>query len=394
MPNKSKKYLFILLFTMLYSQNCIAQNQQKVLNRAISVSKKSESIRNYIKYTAVKYNISYTYRSDMPDLNIRKSIDCENMSLKDFLTQLFRNTNMNYICYNEQIILTQKNKVSAVKTMKGQVLDAESKLPIPYAGILILPTEEAVIADYSGRFELQYNSRAKDSIRIAALGYNSRTVSPQKYSKSVNPIFLKRKTYPLENINIKATDYFTKKSGNAGLIAFGSVYIDTHGQQAALFIENPESARGKVKSVSFKLSGKGNISAPFRLRIYAADSTGYKPGKDLMHDVIILRPQNAGWFTAEISQYRITAPAEGFFVAIQGVYPPDFESRYQENEFTELNKEPELKDLIYGQMLAYNLKRKNKTWHYSLSHRWFQTDKNRFNIMIKAKIRYNKLNIK
>lgn len=391
MPTDSGIKKFNLLIIIMLISVCYTQGQQKVLSKRITVSKKNISIRNIIKYTADKYEISYTFRSDMTDLNIKKDINLKEQTVRVFLTELLKGTKLRYICYSNQIILTESHKPNKNQIFKGQIFDSETKQTIAYTGILFLKSGEGLITDYSGRFELQYKKDQTDSIRISSLSYEAKTIALKDLRNHKTKIFLTKKFYKINRVEVNASDFFSVRSGNKGFMATGSVYIDTHGQQAALFVENPKLKEGIVKSVSFRLSGKGNVSAPFRIRIYSPDSSLTKPHKDLLRDIIVVRPEGSGWFTAELSQYRIVAPPQGFFVAMEGIYPPDFNAQFQEQDFKELNKkEADINNLAYGQRLSYNIKHKNRTWHYSLSHRWFQTNKNRFNVMIKAKIRYNK----
>jgi len=93
----------------------------------------------------------------------------------------------------------------------------------------------------------------------------------------------------------------------------------------------------------------------------------------------------SGWFRVDLSDYDITVPKEGFFVAIEGVYPnlDSQEMKTQKSSFPNT--------ISYGQRLGYNKKRGKNTWHYSLTHTWFQvTDKN-YNVMISAEILTRKI---
>ena len=233
-------------------------------------------------------------------------------------------------------------------------------------------------------------------MRIIKCGYNG---------NGFHKIFLNRKTYELDPVELNPAAYKTKRLGNFGSWVRGSMYIDTHGQQTALFIENEEKREGYVMAVQYFLSKKGNTDAPFRVRIYSADPTTGKPGKDLLPHMLVVKPEHEnGWFTVDVSEFNIRIPEKGFFVAIEGVFPNEYESYVQNSGFVELSEfesefydEPDGSDFIsesvsYGQRLAYCRKRQNNTWHYSLSHTWFQVEKRHYSAMIGAIIEFEKIN--
>jgi len=199
-------------------------------------------------------------------------------------------------------------------------------------------------------------------------------------------VYLKRKFFVIPEIPVKAKDFKKQKLGNTKRFSFGSMYIDTHGQQTALFIKNKRNIEGRLLSVKYFLSRKGNTYSPFRVRIYAKNKKTGGPGIDLIKEIIIVKPNiKSGWFRVDLSDYDITVPKEGFFVAIEGVYPnlDSQEMKTQKSSFPNT--------ISYGQRLGYNKKRGKNTWHYSLTHTWFQvTDKN-YNVMISAEILTRKI---
>jgi hypothetical protein len=93
--------------------------------------------------------------------------------------------------------------------------------------------------------------------------------------------------------------------------------------EEAMFMVGSAGHVSSLKSVGFYLGkggnifvkGHGDVTAPFRICVYAADSNGM-PGKELTNDVIIAAAKkNNAWLDIDVSGYQIETPENGFFVA-------------------------------------------------------------------------------
>lgn len=386
------KKLFAVLIINLIVYNT-TNSQTEVLEKRISLHCTDMAISEIIQQISKAENIRFSY-GQLQDMKKRKSIYFKEGKLKFILSKLFTETNIKYLAFSDQVILVESEKVPLLKILKGYIVDFETKEPIPYATIMYSNTGDGVIADYHGKFELEFDRQHVDTLKFASLGFQSKKLATHKIlDKNVIKIGLKKDLIVIPKVSVKGSDYYDLTAGNAGFTCFGALYMDTHGQEVALYIKNKKKAEGKIESLFFKLSSKGNIDAPFRIRIYKADSKG-KPGKGLLKDILVVKPNTKkSWFEVDISSYDISFPQEGFFVSMGGVFPNDFNFYFGNQDFDNLSEDrsPEdLNDLSYGQRLCYNLKGKNHTWHKSLSHQWFQLNKQRFNVMIKTKVVYKK----
>ena len=149
--------------------------------------------------------------------------------------------------------------------------------------------------------------------------------------------------------------------------------------------------------VSYYLSSKGNTNAPFRVRIYECDSVTGRPGDDMLPEIVVVKPnQGKGLFAINISKYNLKVPKNGFFVAMEGIFPDDYDVYYEGTGFSYKsgnndsdNEDFTDADLQYGQQLGYTHGSVNNTWHYAVDRTWFQLKKGHFNVMISAGIRVN-----
>ncbi len=380
-------FIFITVFRIPVN------SQTDLLERRISVHCSELTIKEIIHNISNQDKIRFSY-TNLKDLNKRKSIYFKNAKVKFVLARLFEDTDIRYMAFSDQIILMETKKFPQKKFISGYIVETETNLPIPYATIMYLKSGEGLISDYKGRFELELNINTADTLKFTSLSYSSKKISVNKIiNKNAIKISLNKKIYPIPEVNIKASDYSELFLGNGGYTYIGALYLDTHGQEVALLIENKKKIKGKIKELHFRLSPKGNTEAPFRIRIFEKDSTG-RPGKDILKDILVVKPETKKlWYTVNITDYDIFLPEEGMFISMGGVFPNDYNFYFEDSDFDNISSEDvprNTEKLSYGQRICYNKKSKNNTWHYSLSRKWFQIDKKRFNVMIRAKINYKK----
>lgn len=345
--------------------------------------------------------IYFTYFSTLSSLDTKITCDFQNVPLRIALNQIFKGTNITYQFYNKNIILKEvNNRVQKEYYLKGTILDSKSKEPVSYAAIQIKNTTKGVIADQHGEFKMAVSSKNQnDTIWITSMGFESVFLSTGMLSqKGTHKIYLTPKTYPIPPLDFMGEKKVTKEIGNTGIMKWGSLYMDTHGQQTAVFIENKRRIKGILKSVNYYLSGKGNTEAPFRIRVYAIDSVTGKPGVDLLPEIVVVKPnQGRGWFKVNLTKYEIKIPVYGLFIAMEGVYPNEEYEYYNDDGFDDISDgiDTDVSNTItYGQRLGYNKNGTNITWHYSLDQEWFQIDKKNFNVMISADILTDKSRIR
>ncbi len=371
---------------------------QSLLDKMVTVNFQNIPIEAAIEEISNKEGISFAYTSSiLPNGSI--NYKAENASLHKVLNDIFINTNVRFIVYAGQIILQKSPPLPLKIHLTGEIIDGDTQLPIPYSTIEKKGKGEGSVADQYGRFFMELTrEEIKDTLIISSMGYKKIEIIAQSLSENgYHKVYLQPKTFLLPTIDVKPAKYKSIRTGNRGNLVRGSLYIDTYGQQTAIFIENNKNLKGKITEVQFFLSRKGNTGAPFRIRVYRPDSIN-KPGKDLLPHMVVVKPNGIrnGWFSVDVSEFDIDLPEDGFFVGIQGVFPNEYEHLiYSEfldlaNQTLELEdideSEIDLESVSYGQRLGYCRKPQNNTWHYSLSRTWFQLSKRHYGAMIGATI--------
>jgi len=386
------KYFIISIFSCLISQ--FGLSAQSILSKKLSLDFENKKIEEILSHLQNTEGICFSYSKNIIRLDQKVTIHAKNTHLDKVLNEIFKETEIMYKFKSGIIILQRKpqniDKILITGTIKS-LIDME---PLEFVGVQLNKAGKGTITDKKGNFSILINKEElQDSLVVSSLGYEKASFPVVGFMRnSEHVVYLKQRIINLKEVEIKASDFKFYSIGNHKIISFGSIYIDTQGQQTALFIKNKKHKNGTISSVSYYLSKKGNTGSPFRVRIYERDSISLKPGRDLLKEVIIAQPNiDGGWFKIDISQFNIEAPEYGFFVGIEGISPNDFTNEV--SDFVDItesidNKVPNT--ISYGQKLGYSNKNGEDTWHYSLAHTWFQLEEQNYNVMISAEIQTKK----
>ncbi|WP_291527901.1 carboxypeptidase-like regulatory domain-containing protein [Bacteroides sp. UBA939] len=374
--------------------------QHTALEKRISVALNAVPMEESIERIAEAANIHVSYSSDLLSGCTSVTLHAQNELLLTVLNQLLAPYKISYTIHSGQLILFPKRTMVVKEyTLKGNIYEEATQEPIAYATLQIKGKSKGVVADHKGFFELNLTEmELADSLTASCVGYERRTfLAKSLVSNSGTTIGLKEKLVNIEAVTVTEAKLRKKNKsiGNRNWLTAGSIYLDTHGQQIALYIENDKQVNGYIRKVSYHLSDKGNVEAPFRVRVLTADSLNQSPGKDLLPEILVVQPpqDTDGWYDVDLSEYRIRIPSTGFFVGMQGVFPNDYSFYAGDAGFIEIGKrQPENKDdfmpksIHYGQRVSYSDKKGRNTWHYSLSHQWFQMERHNYNVKISAEI--------
>lgn len=359
------------------------------------------SIPETIEYLGKITGLRFAYTSLSIDNNVKIDITFENLSLTELLKLFHKKTGLRACITGNQVLLRKEKYPEEMYHISGKVVEEDSLTPVPYATIYFSGLQTGMISDINGDFDCRLSDDyADDTLVFSFMGYESKRILLKDFLKLEDRVIvLKKRIFKIPEVHISSRDFKVISIGNMKNFPSGSLYMDTHGQQAALMIENDKDVCGKIVSVNYYLSSKGNTDAPFRVRLYLVDSVTGGPGNDMVPDILVVKPDiQRGWYSVDVRKYNLMIPEDGFFIAMEGIFPNDYDYYVGTADFVDLtagdqSAEDDIPTTItYGQRLGYtrNRKNKNNTWHYSLSHTWFRLDKQPFGIMISADIQIRK----
>ena len=270
--------------------------------------------------------------------------------------------------------------------IKGVIVDKDTKEPLPFTSIGLKNEQIGALSNEHGQFIVPAPTKnATDSLIVVALGYARRAVLVKRGAAVPNiTIEVPKRAVELGNVTVRGG-----KVKNLGLGAKSNdpgegMIQGLPGSQYAFFVKNDKKKKlGNVRTVSFYIGENGFPREPFRVRIYKADGNYNAPNTDLLtENVVVSAPQGGQWYTVDLTPYNITAPEDGFFVAMEWVVSGDkfFATNFMD-DYTP-----------YGQIMRPTFEfKESRTWNYSMGKGWsLITAANsqglRYNAMIKAEV--------
>jgi hypothetical protein len=206
--------------------------------------------------------------------------------------------------------------------LKGTILDSRTNQPVAAATVNIAKKNLFYPADNNGKFNFNIDKIANtDTISFSCLGYQTKKVIAKDVLNN-DIVKLSPAVTVLKEVKIgyKTSEITTVGSKMKSEDSWSTVYPNF---EQAMFMEGTKNLKGTIQKVSFylgngyvlKFNEKGDVTAPFRLKLYAVDTDG-TPGKELTKDIIIVSAKkNNSWFDVDMSAYHIENPDSGFFVA-------------------------------------------------------------------------------
>lgn len=221
---------------------------------------------------------------------------------------------------------------SQSKTAKGFVYDEESKQPIPYVNISIIESSNGTSSDDDGSFELTISETDfNKQVHVSSLGYKDSIISVEKLIKS-DKIFLKAKIEQLNEVVISKKfeeKFLIINSFKKNKIRGNSFVTGKNPWIIALFFPYKEeySETTNLNSIKIHIDNKSFFSpkpfpSKFRVRLFSLGNDEL-PGNDMISENIIVETKiKQKIVDLDISEYNLTFPKEGFFIALEWLYIP------------------------------------------------------------------------
>ncbi|MES2274601.1 MAG: carboxypeptidase-like regulatory domain-containing protein [Bacteroidota bacterium] len=205
--------------------------------------------------------------------------------------------------------------------LHGSVVDAQSGKPITAATIGIVAKNFFYPANDEGKFNIpNHPAIATDTISISSVGYHTHKILARDITAGIT-IKLTPYVTALNEVKIAYKKPVIVKAGSK-VKSYFSITSILPASEVAMFMSGSAHVQGIIQTAEFYLregnifaKDKGDVTAPFRVKIYGVGADG-KPGKELTTDIIIVSAKKKNeWFAVDISRYRIENPDSGFFVS-------------------------------------------------------------------------------
>jgi TonB-linked SusC/RagA family outer membrane protein len=165
-------YLFILFFLVtsadIFSQTSILEKKVKIDNLEGPVSA-------ILKEIGDKGGFTFSYGQDIPRDRF-VALKNSKQTVGQFLDEIFKKE-IYCVEYGNKLIIIQKPIMPEVYTVRGKVIDTETKEPLPGVTVCIPGTKPLIgtVSDQKGYFQINVLSGG-DIIQLSCIGYESKAI--------------------------------------------------------------------------------------------------------------------------------------------------------------------------------------------------------------------------
>lgn len=220
------------------------------------------------------------------------------------------------ICFNIQFGICQVDLV-------GQVIDADTKEPLPYVNIGLVNQNIGTVTDEAGYFVLEVpgNGFSDATLRFSMIGYEPQDFRLQEYrDQKTLSIPLKEKATALEEmvLTTKRNKYQTKILGNktTSQLIYAAFTTNKLGNEMGFLVRGRKNPMILKK---FNVSLVENDYGPIRFRLNFYDLKDGLPNETLLNENIIVETDiQSGIVSKDLTPYEIVIDQD-FFVAIEWI---------------------------------------------------------------------------
>lgn len=192
-----KNILRLSILFLFFSKGILfAQDFEKKIN----VYFQNAPLTTVLKFISEKNSVYFVY-----DQNIvtDKIISCsfQNKPLNFVLNKILIGTGLK-IGYQEDNLITLIEAEPVEYDISGQIIDAESKEPLPFANVIIEKDNLAAVTDKNGNFSFVNLKKCSINLKIKYLGYYAKNLKIDCQKQSKIKIELKRSPFIMENIEV------------------------------------------------------------------------------------------------------------------------------------------------------------------------------------------------
>ena len=244
---------------------------------------------------------------------------------------------------------------SQEQVVKGFVLDAETKAPIPYVNISILDSQIGTSSDQDGSYLLNIKEKhLGKTIHISSLGYKDSMFNISSFLK-LNKVLLTPLVEELDEVVIseKFKEQFLEINPIVKKDLYGGFGMSKRPWEIALFFPNKDGYADTeyLHNVKVKLA-KYYLMKPrkskFRVRVLSVSNDSL-PERDLLSKSVIVEVEKKQRdVVIDLSEYDITFPENGLFIALEGLAIPYNAFKNNYTAIDEDGNKKKIKEIAYA----------------------------------------------
>lgn len=162
----------IITINLINSENIYAQ--QNELNKIVLLNKHEYDIKSLLSFIIVDIGINLSYNNNLVKKNQTIKFNIKQYTVKQILTELAKQANIDYVVKDGIIVLKVKPKLSRF-TVSGTVKDSQTGETIPYATIALKGGQNGTVSNKFGFYSLTIPEGEKE-ITFSYIGYQNQDI--------------------------------------------------------------------------------------------------------------------------------------------------------------------------------------------------------------------------
>lgn len=209
----------------------------------------------------------------------------------------------------------------------GQIVEADTGIPVENATIIVLQDEISTLSASDGQFKLRIKKGNKPTRRLHCyrVGYYD-TIISWKLSQKQLQIHLRPKPYELDEVVVSAKRPKEKYQIGSYDVALrhGKDFKAPSGSYSGAYVKNKRKYKNTVlASLSFHIADAGKLGGSFAIRI-VIPTKKVTPNKlesvntmlDVLKEPVICTVTKRGWNKVDLREQQISLPDKDFFILL------------------------------------------------------------------------------
>ncbi len=173
------KWIFLTIILHILGPQVIS-SQASLLDKVIKLAEQRGTVEEVLKAIGEAGNFTFSYSNDIP-VDKWVEIKSKEQTVQEFLDELFNNEVEYVIRKNKILIIPAKTKSTAshlTQTIRGRVIDRDSKIPLLGVNVIIASREpmKGAITNERGEFRFEQTPVGRHIIQVSCMGYESITI--------------------------------------------------------------------------------------------------------------------------------------------------------------------------------------------------------------------------
>lgn len=209
-------FKFIVLFFVYFGFVSTTCGQTPLLDKELQFEEKTVTVKMFLEELGKAGGFYFSYGQEVP-LKKKITISPEKQSVKKHLDHIFNGDSFKYIEQGNKILIilfTPEKKDKPKQTIRGRVVDLDSKLPLLNVNIILdsISSFTGTSTDENGFFKFENVPVGRHNLIFSYIGYKSRIVSNFLISSGkeyIVPIEMEESVVKLSEVKIS----FSEKKG-------------------------------------------------------------------------------------------------------------------------------------------------------------------------------------